>query len=68
MFEGAGQELPLQVISEKSWTGVDVFVARHLHFQNMALQFDLDIYFGSRHDAVMKMLFIQLRWASHETC
>ena len=29
VFEGAGQELPLQVNSEKSGTGVDVFVARH---------------------------------------
>jgi len=33
-------------------------------FQNIVPQFDLDIYFGSRHDAGMKILFMQLRWAS----
>ncbi|MFZ5503847.1 MAG: hypothetical protein ACOY3V_10025 [Pseudomonadota bacterium] len=41
--------------------GVYVFVTRHLLLQNVALHFDLDIYFGSRHDAGMKRLFLQLR-------
>lgn len=29
MFEGTGDQLPLQVNSEKPGAGVDVFVARH---------------------------------------
>lgn len=33
----------------------------HLHFQNIVLQFDLDSSFGSRHDAIIKFLFLQLR-------
>ena len=42
-------------------SGVDVFVARHLFLQIIAPHFDLDICFGSRHDAGMKILFLQLR-------
>ena len=61
MFEGAGQKLLLQVDGEKAWAGVDVFVARHLLLQNINFKFDLDIYFGSRQDARMKILFLQLR-------
>jgi len=63
MFEGAGKELPLQINGKKPGAGVDVFVARHLLLQNIVLRFDLDIYFGSRHDALMKILFLQLRYA-----
>jgi hypothetical protein len=29
VFEGAGDQLPLQINGEKSWAGVDVFVAGH---------------------------------------
>jgi hypothetical protein len=62
MFKSAGQQLPLQVNSEKPGTGVDVFVTRHLLLQNIVLYFDLDIYFGSRRDARMIRLFLlQLR-------
>jgi len=61
VFESAGQKLLLQVYGEESWTGVDVFVARHLLLQNVNLHFDLDIYFSSRQDARMKILFLQLR-------
>ena len=64
MFEGAGQKLSLQVDGEKPGAGVDVFVACHLFLQNIVHHFDLDIYFGSRQDAVMKILFLQLRWAA----
>lgn len=52
MLEGAGQELPLQINRKKSRAGVDVFVTRHLFLQNISLNSDLDICFGSRHDAV----------------
>ena len=61
MLEGAREELPLQINSEKPRTGVDVFVARHLFLRKDVLQFDLGISFGSRHDADMKILFLQLR-------
>jgi len=40
---------------------VDVFVTRHLLLKNIVLQLGLDISFGSRHDAVMKILFLQPR-------
>jgi hypothetical protein len=46
----------------RNWgAGVDVFVTRHLHLQNIVLQFELDISSGSRHDAVVNILFLQLR-------
>lgn len=61
MLESARQKLTLQVYGEKSWTGVDVFVACHLFLQNVNLQFGLDICFGSRQDANMKILFLQFR-------
>jgi hypothetical protein len=38
-----------------------VFVACHLFPRKFVLQFDLDIYFGSRHDAGMFRLFLQRR-------
>ncbi len=56
MFKCAWQKLPLQIHRKKSWAGVDVFVARHLLLQNIFFHFDLDICFGSRHDARMKIL------------
>ena len=62
VFESAGQQLSLQVNGEKPGAGVDVFVARHLPLQNIVPYFDLDIWFDSRHDAVMKILFLQLRY------
>ena len=61
VFESTGQELPLQVHRNKSRAGVDVFVARHFLPPNFTCQFDLDIWFGSRHDAGMNKLFLQLR-------
>lgn len=38
--------------------GVDVFVTRHLILQNTVHHFDLDICFGSRHDAGMNRVFL----------
>lgn len=61
MLERAGQQLPLQVHRKKSRAGVDVFVTCHLLLQNIVDNFDLDIWFGSRHDADMDRLFLQLR-------
>ena len=64
MFEAAGQQLPLQVHRKVAWAGVDVFVTRHTVCAMGVLQFDLDIYFGSRHDAQMFRLFLQPCYAS----
>ena len=61
VFKGAREKLPLQVQRQKPRAGVDVFVARHSLLLNITRQFDLDIWFGSRHDAEMKRLFLQLR-------
>ena len=61
MFEGARKKLPLQINRNKSRAGVDVFVARHSLPLNITSNFDLDIWFGSRHDAGMNRLFLQPR-------
>lgn len=52
VVEDTGQELPLQINSEETGVGVDVFVTRHLFLQNSVPYSDLDICFGSRHDAL----------------
>src|SRR3989338_915472 len=52
-LEGTGQQLPLQIHREESRAGVDVFVTRHLLLQNINQNQDLDIWIGSRHDAVL---------------
>lgn len=45
MFDRAGEELPLQVLREKAWAAVDVFLARHVLLRdstpNLALIFGL---------------------------
>jgi hypothetical protein len=64
MLKGARKKLPLQVNRNKSRTGIDVFIARHTLPLNIPLNFDLDIWFGSRHDAGMNRLFLKLRRAS----
>jgi hypothetical protein len=46
----------VQVHREKARAGVDVFVARHVP-SDFSLRFDLDLCFGSRHDAWMMILF-----------
>jgi len=61
MLKSAGQQLPLQVHRKESRAGVDVFVTCHSLHQNIAVSFDLDLCFSSRHDAGMNRLFLQLR-------
>ena len=61
MLKSARQKLPLKVNGKKPRAGVDVFVARHDAPSKYHSVFDLDISFGSRHDAAMKILFLQLR-------
>lgn len=61
VLDGAREKLPLQVNHRKARAGVNVLVSGHLGLRNLVLQFDLDICFGSRHDARMKILFLQLR-------
>ena len=60
VFEGAGEQLPLQIDGNKARAGVDVFVARHAGLQ-MNFRLSLDIPFGSRQNARMKRLFLQPR-------
>jgi hypothetical protein len=60
MLKSVRQKLLLQIHRDESRDGVDVFVACHLLPQNIPLSFDLDIWFGSRHYAPMK-LFPQRR-------
>ena len=62
VFECAGYQLLLQVYREKARAGVDVFVAGHVCASKLVCYFDLDICFGSRHDAGMKRLLLQFRY------
>ena len=41
VFDGAGEELPLQVYREKARAGVDVFVTRHGRLRNFTLRLTL---------------------------
>jgi hypothetical protein len=43
VFEGAGEQLTLQINREKPGTGVNVFVARHLRLRNLAFRSTLII-------------------------
>ena len=61
MLDGARQQLLLKVHRDQARAGVDVFVTGHLFLQDRVTYFDLDLWFGSRHDAVMKRLFLQPR-------
>ena len=62
MFEGAGQELRLQIHGNEARAGVDGFVAGHGVVSVSDLLITLDVADGSRQDARMKRLFLQLRW------
>ena len=57
----AGKMLLREINSEKAWAGVDGFVTGHCSLQNIDSFFSLDIWFGSRQDAIMKKVFLQLR-------
>jgi hypothetical protein len=61
MLEGAGQQLPFEIHGEEARAGVDVFVAGHGIGSIQDALMTLDIPFGSRQDARMKRLFLQLR-------
>ena len=61
VFDGAGDGLSLQVNGKKARAGVDVLVSGHVCSIKIVWQFDPDICFGSRHDAFMNRLFLQLR-------
>jgi hypothetical protein len=64
VFEGAGQELRLQIDGNQARAGVDGFVAGHGVVSASDRLMTLDIHDGSRQDARIKRLFLQLRWAS----
>ena len=50
----------------KPWAGVDCLVTRHVASLNSTSGWSLDIPYGSRHDAGMKILFLQRRWAAYD--
>ena len=60
VFEGARYQLP-EIDGDETWAGVDVFVAGHGSLSKGNSLMTLDIPFGSRQDAGMKRLFLQLR-------
>ena len=64
MLEGAGQQLPLQINGKEARTGVYVFVASHEISYKRDAPMTLDIPFGSRQDARMNRVLLQLRWTS----
>ncbi len=64
VLEVAGQEQSLQINGNEAQAGVDGFVAGHESLSERTAPWSLVIPFGSRHDARMKRLFLQLRWAS----
>jgi hypothetical protein len=61
MLEGAGQQLPFEIDGKKTRAGVDVLVAGHEISSRRDDPMTLDIPFGSRQDARMNELFLQLR-------
>ena len=61
MLDGARQQLLLKVHRDQARAGVDVFVTGHYLLRRLVFLFDLDLWIGSRHDAVMKRLFLQPR-------
>jgi hypothetical protein len=61
VFEGTGQQLPFEIDGDQPRAGVDVFVAGHDSSFARTYALSIDIPFGSRHDASMKRLFLQLR-------
>jgi hypothetical protein len=64
MLEGAGQQLPFEIDGKEARAGVYVLVAGHEFSSKRDALMTLDIPFGSRQDARMKRLFLQLRWAT----
>jgi len=63
VFEGAGQELLLQVDRNEARAGVDVFVACHIFLQISVRNFTLILCFVHGTMRGMYRLFLQRRWA-----
>ena len=62
-FKTARQQLLLQIHRQESRAGVDCFISGHRHLLNSSSGLNLDIPYGSRHDADMNAIFLQRRWA-----
>ena len=52
------------MIARAALRNLGLFIMRHLALQNIDSNFGLDILSGSRHDAYMNILLIQIRQAS----
>jgi hypothetical protein len=61
VFKGAGKQVPFEVDGDEARAGVDGLVAGHEYLSRRISSWNLDIPFGSRQDARMKQLFLQLR-------
>ena len=61
VFEGAGQQLPLQINGNEARAGVDVFVAGHGRLSKRDPPMTLDIPDGSQQNAGMEELFLRPR-------
>ncbi len=60
-------KVPFQINSKQPDAEANVFVVRHIHLPNFKFRLILKICFGSRHDAIMKILFLQLHKPTHTT-
>jgi hypothetical protein len=61
VLKGPGQQLLRKTNGEKPRAGVDGFVAGHASLRSGNTLSNIDIPFGSRHDAPMKDIFLQRR-------
>ena len=61
MFETARQQLLFQIHRQEAGAGIYCFVTGHGSLLNSTSDWSLVIPYGSRHDAGMKILFLQLR-------
>mgnify|MGYP003507246562 CR=1 FL=1 len=61
MLETSRQELALQIDGKKPRAGITVLVAGHAGLRKPNAGWSLDIPFGSRQDAPMMRVFLQLR-------
>jgi len=61
VFKSAGQQLPFEIDGNEARAGVYLLVTGHESSFAITHAWGIDIPFGSRHDASMKTLFLQLR-------
>jgi hypothetical protein len=61
VLEGAGQQLPFKIDGNEARAGIDVLIAGHGKSSKRDATMTLDIPFGSQQNAVLKILFLQLR-------